>query len=66
MQSEGEVAGSYSLEADLVTGWKPKLKVIGPMPLIYDNPKVDDSIKALLHQESAFYSIIYLGSGGES
>lgn len=32
---------SYSLEADLATGWKPKLKIIGPMPLNFDNPSVD-------------------------
>ena len=41
---------SHSLEADMATGWKPKLKIIGPMPLNYDNPSVDKSVKALLHQ----------------
>jgi hypothetical protein len=41
---------SYSLEADMATGWKPKLKIIGPMPLNYDNNLVDKSILALVHQ----------------
>ena len=41
---------SYSLEADMATGWKPKLKIIGPMPLNFDNPTVDKSLMALLRQ----------------
>ena len=45
----------------MATGWKPKLKIIGPMPLNYDNQAVDKSILALVHQESAFYQIVYLG-----
>lgn len=57
-----EVAISHSLEADMATGWKPKLKIIGPMPLNYDNPVVDKSIMALVHQESAFYEVVYMGT----
>ena len=45
----------------MATGWKPKLKIIGPMPLNYDNPSVDGSLMALIRQESAFYQISYLG-----
>ena len=52
---------SYSLEADMATGWKPKLKIIGPMPLNFDNPTVDKSLMALISQESAFYQVSYLG-----
>lgn len=43
-------ANNHSLEADLLTGWKPKLKIIGPMPLNFDNPLIDKSIMALIHQ----------------
>ena len=46
----------------MATGWKPKLKIIGPMPLNYDNPSVDRSIMALICQESAFYEVVYLGT----
>ena len=53
---------NYSLEADMVTGWKPKLKIIGPMPLNYDNPSIDQSITAQLYQESAFYQVCFLGT----
>jgi len=34
----------------MITGWKPKLKIIGPMPLNFDNKAVDKSIMALVHQ----------------
>lgn len=60
-EQEESLTQNYSLEADLVTGWKPKLKIIGPMPLNFDNRSVDRSIMALLHQDSAFYTISYLG-----
>lgn len=53
---------SHSLEADMSTGWKPKLKIIGPMPLNFDNPVVDRPLAALLRQESAFYQVAYLGT----
>ena len=46
----------------MATGWKPKLKIIGPMPLNYDTPRVDRSIMALICQESAFYEVVYLGT----
>ena len=45
----------------MATGWKPKLKIIGPMPLNFDNPTVDKSLMALISQESAFYQVSYLG-----
>ena len=28
---------NYSLSADIATGWRPKMKIIGPMPLNFDN-----------------------------
>ena len=40
----------HTLEADMITGWKPKLKIIGPMPLNFDNAAVDKSVMALLRQ----------------
>lgn len=49
-EKEDLPAISHSLEADLATGWKPKLKIIGPMPLNFDNPDVDSAIMALVHQ----------------
>lgn len=32
---------NYSLEADIVTGWKPKSKIVGPIPFNFDNQVVD-------------------------
>jgi hypothetical protein len=37
----------YSLEADLVTGWQPKMKVIGPVPLNFDASVCDLVIETL-------------------
>lgn len=37
----------YSLEADIITGWKPKMKVIGPVPLNFDNSIVDEIVDEL-------------------
>lgn len=61
-ESPEKKAANYSLQADLLTGWKPKLKIIGPMPLNFDNPRVDKSIMSLVHQESAFYEVVFMGT----
>ncbi len=42
-------------------GWRPKLKVIGPIPLNFDNEFIDKAIKDLLKSEVSIYSVVYLG-----
>lgn len=42
-------------------GWKPNLKVIGPVPLNFDNPYIDKSIKEILKSQTSFYYVSYLG-----
>jgi hypothetical protein len=32
----------YSLEADIMTGWQPKMKVVGPIPLNFDASICDE------------------------
>lgn len=54
---------NHSLEADMATGWKPKMRIIGPMPLNFDNPSLDNIIKSLIHSTSVI-EIIYLGMDG--
>lgn len=52
---------NHSLSADIAMGWKPKLKVIGPIPLNFDNQFIDKSIKDVLKSDASIYSVIYLG-----
>ena len=52
----------YSLEADIITGWKPKFKVLGPIPFNFDSAITDEVIDELTsfgqkHKER----VIYLG-----
>lgn len=35
---------NYSLEADMVTGWQPKMRVVGPVPLNFDCAVVDELV----------------------
>jgi hypothetical protein len=37
----------YSLEADIATGWQPKMKVVGPVPLNFDATVQDELIETL-------------------
>jgi hypothetical protein len=37
----------YSLEADIVTGWKPKNRVLGPIPLNFDSKLLDEIVDEL-------------------
>ena len=39
---------SHSLDADIATGWRPRLKIIGPMPLNFDNQHVDKILRPLV------------------
>jgi hypothetical protein len=53
----------YSLEPDLASGWVPKLKVIGPIPLNFDNNLTDRLVDTLLNErKTSFYSVVYLGT----
>lgn len=38
---------NYSLEADMITGWRPKTKMVGPIPFNFDNQIVDQLIDEL-------------------
>lgn len=54
---------NYSLEADMVTGWRPKIKLVGPIPFNFDSRVVDELIDELTsfgsrHKER----VIYLGN----
>lgn len=37
----------------MATGWKPKMKIIGPMPLNFDNSHLDKLIKPLIYSETS-------------
>jgi hypothetical protein len=58
----GMLNENHTLSADLATGWKPKLKIIGPMPLNFDNPFIDKTIKHLLFSDASIFTIVYLGN----
>jgi hypothetical protein len=53
---------NHTLTADLATGWKPKLKIIGPMPLNFDNKYIDKTIRNLLFSDASIFSVAYLGN----
>jgi hypothetical protein len=38
---------NYSLEADIATGWQPKMRVVGPIPLNFDSSVVDEVVETL-------------------
>lgn len=45
----------------MATGWKPKMKIIGPMPLNFDNPDLDNLIKPLVFSDTSIHEVVYLG-----
>lgn len=54
---------NYSLEPDMMSGWRPNTRIVGPVPLNFDNPVVDTIVEELIgfcskHKER----IIYLGT----
>ena len=38
---------NYSLEADMISGWRPKTKLVGPIPFNFDNQVVYELIDEL-------------------
>lgn len=53
---------NYSLEADMVTGWRPKLKVLGPIPFNFDSRILDELIDELTSFGRKYRErVIYLG-----
>lgn len=38
---------NYSLEADMINGWRPKTKLVGPIPFNFDSQVVDELIDEL-------------------
>jgi hypothetical protein len=55
----------YSLEPDIATGWIPKMKIIGPIPLNFDNIITDHVVNSLLQHFRLhnYYRVVYLGMG---
>lgn len=54
---------NYSLEADMITGWRPKLKVLGPIPLNFDSKLLDEVIDELTSFGRKYRErVIYLGT----
>lgn len=59
----------YSLEADIATGWQPKMKVVGPVPLNFDASVCDELVEVLTsfgnrHNERVVYLGTVLSSQG--
>lgn len=52
-------AKHYSLEPDMISGWRPKLPSC-PLPLTYPNIYVDALMKHLVNEEN--YAIAYVGA----
>jgi hypothetical protein len=42
------VTKAYSLEPDMLSGWKPKIRIVGPVPLNFDNPIIDAIVEGLI------------------
>ena len=56
-------AKQYSLEADILTGWRPRTKILGPIPLNCDDHLLDEIVDELTsfgnrHRER----VVYLGT----
>lgn len=43
-------------------GWLPKMKIIGPIPLNFDNDLTDSITHNLLGDPSTPYRVVYLGT----
>lgn len=56
---------NFTLDADIATGWKPKMSIIGPMPLNFDNLALDKLIKPLIYSDTSPHEVVYLGKNGE-
>lgn len=54
----------YSLEPDIATGWVPKMKVIGPVPLNFDCGITDAVVSGILQHARLpnYYRVLYLGT----
>lgn len=53
---------NYSLEADMINGWRPKSKVVGPIPFNFDSQVIDELVDELTSFGSKHpHRVIYLG-----
>jgi len=53
---------NYSLEADMINGWRPKTKLVGPIPFNFDSQVIDELIDELTSFGSKYKErVIYLG-----
>ncbi|KAL4504058.1 hypothetical protein ABPG72_022688 [Tetrahymena utriculariae] len=61
--SQPIVVKDYSLEADMIFGWSPKIQFQGPVPMTFDNTMVDIIISHLNSptQNKTPYKLVYLG-----
>jgi hypothetical protein len=52
----------YSLDADIATGWKPKVKILGPIPINFDSSITDEIIDELTSFGRKYKErVVYLG-----
>lgn len=52
----------YSLDADIITGWRPKNKILGPIPFNFDAALLDEIIEELTSFGSKYRErVVYLG-----
>jgi hypothetical protein len=46
----------------MATGWRPKTKIVGPVPLNFDNQVVDELVDELTSFGSKYHErVVYLG-----
>jgi hypothetical protein len=56
------VTKTYSLEPDMLSGWKPKMRIVGPVPLNFDNPIIDTIVEELTSYGNKYLErVVYLG-----
>lgn len=52
----------YSLDADIITGWRPKNRILGPIPFNFDAALLDEIVDELTSFGSKYKErVIYLG-----
>lgn len=57
------VTKTYSLEPDMLSGWKPRMRIVGPVPLNFDNPIVDTIVEELTsYGKHHTERVIFLGT----
>lgn len=48
----------------MLSGWKPKMRIVGPVPLNFDNPIIDCIVEGLTSYGKRYPErVVYLGIG---